>query len=264
MLPSGYISLFAMFFYRQRETEGREFLDTVKAYLQKSVKYRVLFVNTLTANLSPDQNRQQVVYLPEYCVPYLIHLLAHHPHYEEQLNKHQFKDFIKVLFEVLEVLLQQGDNVGFLDHLIKHMPLMEDVMDPKSNNFKVICSLALKVLEKLTENKKYSFSSYPKNGVLPLPPQMYRIKDNPDSQDTSIKLPDVSIPKPDAKTNVSTLKIKSFYRTNALTKEKEKAPKSNKKEKQDKEKTKKKRKSKDDDDEESEDIPLVKKRLKKK
>jgi len=249
------------FFYRQREAEGKEFLDTVKAYLQKSVKYRVLFVKTISATLDTEQNAQQVVYLPEYCVPYLIHLLAHHVHYEEQLNKYHFKDFLKVLYEVFEVLLQQGDNVGFLDQLIKHMPLMEDVLDPKSNKFRVICSLALKALEKLTENKKYSFASYPKSGVLPLPMQMYRRKDTTDSQEIpSVRLPDVSITKAD-KTNTSTLKIKSFHRTNAMSKEK--TTKIPKKEKQEKEKpVKKKRKSKDDD-EESEEVPLIKKRHKK-
>uniref|UniRef100_UPI00358F06DF sister chromatid cohesion protein PDS5 homolog B n=1 Tax=Myxine glutinosa TaxID=7769 RepID=UPI00358F06DF len=108
--------------------------------------------------------------LPEYVVPYAIHLLAHDPDYTKLQDVDQIKDIKECLWFVLEVLMTKDENNShaYIRKMVENIKQTKDTQGP--DDFKMneklytVCDVALHVI--MNKSTTYSLES-PKNPVLP-------------------------------------------------------------------------------------------------
>jgi sister-chromatid-cohesion protein PDS5 len=135
-LPLKYISIFSLV----ANDSDKDILHHIHNYLKSSINLRREIIKG-------NNNNIHFQYLPEYVLPYLIHLLSHHPNLEED-SKDNYKDTIKYLSFFLEEIFQ-ADNFTFLIHLLYGIKHTKDVQDPTNNNIHIITEIALKIIKKI-------------------------------------------------------------------------------------------------------------------
>ncbi|XP_055492825.1 sister chromatid cohesion protein PDS5 homolog B isoform X1 [Leucoraja erinacea] len=108
--------------------------------------------------------------LPEYVVPYIIHLLAHDPDYVKVQDIEQLKDIKECLWFMLEILMSKNENSShaFIRKMVENIKQTRDVQgpeDPKMNEkLYTVCDVAMNII--ITKSTTYSLES-PKDPVLP-------------------------------------------------------------------------------------------------
>jgi len=109
-------------------------------------------------------------FLPEYALPYLIHLLAHHPNFTEDTNYKQCKTYL--LFFLNQIL--KAENFLFLVRLLSGIKHTKDVQDPQSKNIHIVSEIALMLVKDEFNKRKWVEKKQP-NGALFLPRTLYEL-----------------------------------------------------------------------------------------
>uniref|UniRef100_A0A803T0K6 PDS5 cohesin associated factor B n=1 Tax=Anolis carolinensis TaxID=28377 RepID=A0A803T0K6_ANOCA len=108
--------------------------------------------------------------LPEYVVPYTIHLLAHDPDYVKVQDIEQLKDIKECLWFILEILMSKNENNShaFIRKMVENIKQTKDAQgpeDPKMNEkLYTVCDIAMNII--ISKSTTYSLES-PKDPVLP-------------------------------------------------------------------------------------------------
>uniref|UniRef100_A0A4W6FJT2 PDS5 cohesin associated factor B n=1 Tax=Lates calcarifer TaxID=8187 RepID=A0A4W6FJT2_LATCA len=108
--------------------------------------------------------------LPEYVVPYTIHLLAHDPDYVKVQDIEQLKEIKEALWFVLEIIMAKNENNShaFIRKMVENIKQTKDAQaptDPKTNEkLYTVCDVAMHII--MSKSTTYSLES-PKDPVLP-------------------------------------------------------------------------------------------------
>lgn len=107
--------------------------------------------------------------LPEYSVPYVVHLLAHHPDFNPKDVK-SLQEVKEYLWFYLEPIMgAKAENYSFLKKLLENIKQTRDKQDPDNEtaNEKMyaICDLAVTCI--MTKNHTFTLKDFPGNLVLP-------------------------------------------------------------------------------------------------
>jgi sister-chromatid-cohesion protein PDS5 len=83
--------------------------------------------------------------LPEYCTPYFIHLLAHHPYFVNDAPK--YLQSVRYLTFYLEHLTQGGrDNRNLIRQILIDIKQTRDALAPDSHNIHILAEIAYRLL----------------------------------------------------------------------------------------------------------------------
>ncbi|XP_026531148.1 sister chromatid cohesion protein PDS5 homolog A [Notechis scutatus] len=161
LLPLEYMAIFALCAkdpVKERRAHARQ-------CLLKNISIRREYIKQ-----NPMANEKLVSLLPEYVVPYMIHLLAHDPDFTKQQDIDQLRDIKECLWFMLEVLMTKNENNShaFMKKMTESIKLTQDAQspdEPKANEkLYTVCDVALCVI-----NSKSALcnAECPKDPVLP-------------------------------------------------------------------------------------------------
>uniref|UniRef100_A0A672FE83 PDS5 cohesin associated factor B n=1 Tax=Salarias fasciatus TaxID=181472 RepID=A0A672FE83_SALFA len=108
--------------------------------------------------------------LPEYVVPYAIHLLAHDPDYVKVQDIEQLKEIKEALWFVLEIIMAKNENNShaFIRKMVENIKQTKDAQAPSDSktNEKLytVCDVAMNII--MSKSTTYSLES-PKDPVVP-------------------------------------------------------------------------------------------------
>ncbi|XP_078116261.1 sister chromatid cohesion protein PDS5 homolog A isoform X1 [Sander vitreus] len=161
VLPLEYLAVFALCAkdpVKERRAHARQ-------CLLKNISVRREFIKQ-----NPLAQDKLVSLLPEYVVPYMIHLLAHDPDFTKPHEYEQLKDIKECLWFMLEVLMTKNENNShaFLRKMVENIKQTKDAQcldDAKANEkMYIVCDVALFVIA----NKSTACHlDSPKDPVLP-------------------------------------------------------------------------------------------------
>ncbi|XP_071264518.1 sister chromatid cohesion protein PDS5 homolog A isoform X1 [Salvelinus alpinus] len=161
LLPLEYLAVFSLCAkdpVKERRAHARQ-------CLLKNISIRREFINN-----NPLAHDKMVSLLPEYVVPYMIHLLAHDPDFTKPQDFEQLRDLKECLWFMLEVLMVQNENNShaFLRKMVENIKQTKDAQcpdDPKANEkLYIVCDVALFVI--VNKSTACHLES-PKDPVLP-------------------------------------------------------------------------------------------------
>ncbi|XP_032079868.1 sister chromatid cohesion protein PDS5 homolog A isoform X3 [Thamnophis elegans] len=161
LLPLEYMAIFALCAkdpVKERRAHARQ-------CLLKNISIRREYIKQ-----NPMANEKLVSLLPEYVVPYMIHLLAHDPDFTKQQDIDQLRDIKECLWFMLEVLMTKNENNShaFMKKMTESIKLTQDAQSPDepkaSEKLYTVCDVALCVI-----NSKSALcnAECPKDPVLP-------------------------------------------------------------------------------------------------
>uniref|UniRef100_A0A672MDH4 Sister chromatid cohesion protein PDS5 homolog A-like n=1 Tax=Sinocyclocheilus grahami TaxID=75366 RepID=A0A672MDH4_SINGR len=161
LLPLEYMAVFALCAkdpVKERRAHARQ-------CLLKNISVRREYIKQ-----NPMAPEKLLSLLPEYVVPYMIHLLAHDPDLTKPQDLEQLRDVKECLWFMLEVLMTKNENNShsFLRKMVENIKQTKDAQapdDPKANEkLYIVCDVALFVIA----NKSTSCHlDSPKDPVLP-------------------------------------------------------------------------------------------------
>uniref|UniRef100_A0AAQ5YS10 PDS5 cohesin associated factor A n=1 Tax=Amphiprion ocellaris TaxID=80972 RepID=A0AAQ5YS10_AMPOC len=171
LLPLEYLAVFALCAkdpVKERRAHARQ-------CLLKNISVRREYIKQ-----NPLAQEKLVSLLPEYVVPYMIHLLAHDPDFTKPHEYEQLKDIKECLWFMLEVLMTKNENNShaFLRKMVENIKQTKDAQcpeDAKANEkLYIVCDVALFVIA----NKSTACHlDSPKDPVLPS--KFFLIQDKP-------------------------------------------------------------------------------------
>ncbi|KAF4790409.1 hypothetical protein TURU_140942 [Turdus rufiventris] len=161
LLPLEYMAIFALCAkdpVKERRAHARQ-------CLLKNINIRREYIKQ-----NPMANEKLLSLLPEYVVPYMIHLLAHDPDFTKPQDVDQLRDVKECLWFMLEVLMTKNENNShaFMKKMSENIKLTRDAQspdEPKANEkLYTVCDVALCVI-----NSKSALcnADSPKDPVLP-------------------------------------------------------------------------------------------------
>uniref|UniRef100_A0A667WY95 PDS5 cohesin associated factor A n=1 Tax=Myripristis murdjan TaxID=586833 RepID=A0A667WY95_9TELE len=143
LLPLEYLAVFALCAkdpVKERRAHARQ-------CLLKNISVRREYIKQ-----NPLAHEKLVSLLPEYVVPYMIHLLAHDPDFTKPQEYEQLKDIKECLWFMLEVLMTKNENNShaFLRKMVENIKQTKDAQcpdDAKANEkLYIVCDVALFVI----------------------------------------------------------------------------------------------------------------------
>lgn len=161
LLPLEYMAVFALCAkdpVKERRAHARQ-------CLLKNISVRREYIKQ-----NPTAHEKLLSLLPEYVVPYMIHLLAHDPDFTKPQDFEQLRDIKECLWFMLEVLMTKNENNShsFLRKMVENIKQTKDAQapdDPKANEkLYVVCDVALFVI---TNKSTSCHLDSPKDPVLP-------------------------------------------------------------------------------------------------
>ncbi|XP_071951417.1 sister chromatid cohesion protein PDS5 homolog A-B-like isoform X2 [Antedon mediterranea] len=159
-LPLSYMSIFSLCAkdpVKENRTQARQFIVRNIQTRRECVRQHV------------RNNAQMMSLLPEYVIPYTIHLLAHDPDFVTLKDLEAMRDIKECLLFMLEPLLAKSENFSFLKKLIETIKTMKDGQNPdeKSANRKLyaVCDLAHGLL--MSKSASFDLKEYPTPTALP-------------------------------------------------------------------------------------------------
>uniref|UniRef100_A0A8C5BFU9 Sister chromatid cohesion protein PDS5 homolog B n=1 Tax=Gadus morhua TaxID=8049 RepID=A0A8C5BFU9_GADMO len=108
--------------------------------------------------------------LPEYVVPYAIHLLVHDPDYVKVQDLEQLKEIKESLWFVLEIIMAKSENNShaFIRKMVENIKQTKDAQAPTdakiNEKLYTVCDVAMNII--MSKSTTYSLES-PKDPVLP-------------------------------------------------------------------------------------------------
>ncbi|KAG9479610.1 hypothetical protein GDO78_011567 [Eleutherodactylus coqui] len=142
-LPLEYMAIFALCAkdpVKERRAHARQ-------CLLKNISIRREYLKQ-----NPMANEKLLSLLPEYVVPYMIHLLAHDPDFTKPQDVDQLRDIKECLWFMLEVLMAKNENNShmFMQKMCESIKQTRDAQapdDPKANEkLYTVCDVALCVI----------------------------------------------------------------------------------------------------------------------
>ncbi|XP_036372439.1 sister chromatid cohesion protein PDS5 homolog A [Megalops cyprinoides] len=161
LLPLEYLAVFALCAkdpVKERRAHARQ-------CLLKNISVRREYIKQ-----NPMAHEKLLSLLPEYVVPYMIHLLAHDPDFTKPQDCEQLRDIKECLWFMLEVLMTKNENNShaFLRKMVENIKQTKDAQapdDPKANEkLYTVCDVALFVI--VNKSTACHLES-PKDPVLP-------------------------------------------------------------------------------------------------
>uniref|UniRef100_A0A6I8P2D9 PDS5 cohesin associated factor A n=1 Tax=Ornithorhynchus anatinus TaxID=9258 RepID=A0A6I8P2D9_ORNAN len=143
LLPLEYMAIFALCAkdpVKERRAHARQ-------CLLKNISIRREYIKQ-----NPTANEKLLSLLPEYVVPYMIHLLAHDPDFTKPQDVDQLRDIKECLWFMLEVLMTKNENNShaFMKKMAENIKLTRDAQspdEPKTNEkLYTVCDVALCVI----------------------------------------------------------------------------------------------------------------------
>uniref|UniRef100_A0A3Q2CK11 PDS5 cohesin associated factor A n=1 Tax=Cyprinodon variegatus TaxID=28743 RepID=A0A3Q2CK11_CYPVA len=143
LLPLEYLAVFALCAkdpVKERRAHARQ-------CLLKNISVRREYIKQ-----NPLAQEKLVSLLPEYVVPFMIHLLAHDPDFTKPHEYEQLKDIKECLWFMLEVLMTKNENNShaFLRKMVENIKQTKDAQcpeDAKANEkLYIVCDVALFVI----------------------------------------------------------------------------------------------------------------------
>ncbi|CAL8333941.1 unnamed protein product, partial [Lota lota] len=143
MLPLEYLAVFALCAkdpVKERRAHARQ-------CLLKNITVRREYIKQ-----NPLAQEKLVSLLPEYVVPFMIHLLAHDPDFTKPQEYDQLKDIKECLWFMLEVLMTKNENNShaFLRKMVENIKHSKDAQCPDdakaTEKLYIVCDVALFVI----------------------------------------------------------------------------------------------------------------------
>uniref|UniRef100_A0A8C0K975 PDS5 cohesin associated factor A n=1 Tax=Canis lupus dingo TaxID=286419 RepID=A0A8C0K975_CANLU len=162
LLPLEYMAIFALCAkdpVKERRAHARQ-------CLLKNISIRREYIKQ-----NPMATEKLLSLLPEYVVPYMIHLLAHDPDFTRSQDVDQLRDIKECLWFMLEVLMTKNENNShaFMKKMAENIKLTKDAQSPDESKMNeklyTVCDVALCVI-----NSKSALcnADSPKDPVLPM------------------------------------------------------------------------------------------------
>ncbi|EGD72156.1 hypothetical protein PTSG_00177 [Salpingoeca rosetta] len=154
-LPLSYMSMLVLSAI-DPEPECRE---QSAAFLRSIIKKRRKLAARLPQAMQP-------LHLPEYVLPHVVHLIAHHPDFslDDHAALHNTQTYLDFLFA--QLCTRGEEEYTFLKSLVEVMKLAED-RHGDSKNVRAVCDLALLVIARRSERPGWKLKSFPGDLVLP-------------------------------------------------------------------------------------------------
>ncbi|XP_076868592.1 sister chromatid cohesion protein PDS5 homolog A isoform X3 [Brachyhypopomus gauderio] len=161
LLPLEYMAVFALCAkdpVKERRAHARQ-------CLLKNISVRREYIKQ-----NPMAHEKLLSLLPEYVVPYMIHLLAHDPDFTKPQDFEQLRDIKECLWFMLEVLMTKNENNShsFLRKMVENIKQTQDAQAPddlKANEkLYIVCDVALFVI---TNKSTSCHLDSPKDPLLP-------------------------------------------------------------------------------------------------
>ncbi|XP_066923364.1 sister chromatid cohesion protein PDS5 homolog B-like [Clytia hemisphaerica] len=159
-LPPSYMAIYAL----AAVDPSRERKQKVKQMIVKNSQTR----RDYTKQHSSVASKPYAV-LPEYSLPYLVHLLAHHPDFNHKDNESllECKEYLWYFLE--PILGSKAENYSFLKKLLENIKRTKDALagDDQTVNEKLyaVCDLAIACIMQKTQT--FTLKEFPGNLVLP-------------------------------------------------------------------------------------------------
>uniref|UniRef100_A0A8C6LM97 PDS5 cohesin associated factor A n=1 Tax=Nothobranchius furzeri TaxID=105023 RepID=A0A8C6LM97_NOTFU len=143
LLPLEYLAVFALCAkdpVKERRAHARQ-------CLLKNISVRREYIKQ-----NPVTQEKLISLLPEYVVPYMIHLLAHDPDFTKPHEYEQLKDIKECLWFMLEVLMTKNENNShaFLRKMVENIKQTKDAQCPEdvkaNEKLYIVCDVALFVI----------------------------------------------------------------------------------------------------------------------
>uniref|UniRef100_A0A1I8G4M6 Sister chromatid cohesion protein n=1 Tax=Macrostomum lignano TaxID=282301 RepID=A0A1I8G4M6_9PLAT len=162
------LQFMAMFAYVPEAAEDKELLQTARTYYSRCVAARREYLASKQSVIANDRVTFFAV-LPDYTLPYAVHLLANDPEFESPKDAKQLARLKSGLRFLLEPLIAKGENFGFLRRMLETMRLARDAQRPDdelaNKKLHAVCDLALGLI--VTKSTNFSISNYPIEPQLP-------------------------------------------------------------------------------------------------
>eukprot|EP00056_Hartaetosiga_gracilis_P012092 m.189996 g.189996 ORF g.189996 m.189996 type:complete len:355 (-) comp13632_c0_seq13:343-1407(-) len=174
-LPAHYMSMFVLSAIDPEEA----CFDQSKQFLGATVKH----CRAMAAKLP---NGTKKLYLPEYVLPYVVHLIAEHVDFHVDLpSLHRAQEYLDFFFDQIYIKGQEG--YAFISTMLDYMKLAESQADAVKKN--AVCDVALRIIHKKASNPGWVLNPYP--GDVALPTELFA-KPTAQSrqQGTAVILPD--------------------------------------------------------------------------
>lgn len=166
-LPLGYMSVFVM----SAVDPERDNVAQAKQFMQSNIRIRRALLEH-----SSEAKRNQVKLLPEYGLPHVIHLLAHHPDFGT--GPQQLREFQRYFALYLEPIASRADNYNFLLTLVEAIKQTHDAQTPQhSEPIWVMCDLARALIHQKATTSQWVLKPFP--GDVILPRQLFVLPEKP-------------------------------------------------------------------------------------
>ncbi|XP_059845040.1 sister chromatid cohesion protein PDS5 homolog A isoform X2 [Hypanus sabinus] len=161
MLPLEYMAVFALCAkdpVKERRAHARQ-------CLLKNISIRREYIKQ-----NPIAHEKLLSLLPEYVVPYTVHLLAHDPDFTKTQDIEQLRDIKECLWFMLEVLMAKNENNShaFIRKMVENIKQTKDAQAPDDGKMNeklyIVCDVALNVIT--SKSTTHNLDS-PKDPVLP-------------------------------------------------------------------------------------------------
>uniref|UniRef100_A0A4W3IM19 PDS5 cohesin associated factor A n=1 Tax=Callorhinchus milii TaxID=7868 RepID=A0A4W3IM19_CALMI len=161
LLPLEYMAVFALCAkdpVKERRAHARQ-------CLLKNISIRREYIKQ-----NPMAHEKLLSLLPEYVVPYTVHLLAHDPDFTKTQDIEQLRDIKECLWFMLEVLMTKNENNShaFIRKMVENIKQTKDAQAPDdckmNEKLYIVCDVALTVIT--SKSTTYNLDS-PKDPVLP-------------------------------------------------------------------------------------------------
>ncbi|XP_022079543.1 sister chromatid cohesion protein PDS5 homolog A-B-like [Acanthaster planci] len=159
-LPLSYMAIFSLCV----KDPVKESRANAKQYLAKNIQNRREYLKQHTV-----ENAHLLTLLPEYVIPYTIHLLAHDPDFTNLKDLEGLRDTKECLWFILEPLVSKNDNCSFMRKLIETIKQMKDAQNPDDRGVNrklyAVCDIALGLM--LSKTPAFTQKEHPVNPLLP-------------------------------------------------------------------------------------------------
>lgn len=148
-LPLEFMSIFSL----AANDPVRERRTAIKRYIQLNIQRRRDFLKQ-----NPPLGGKMFLYLPDYVMPYTVHLLAHDPDLKSYEDIQALKNIKECLWFIMEPLVARSEdyNYHFFRRLIENIKQAKDAQEPDdeeaNKKLYAVCDLALGLLQKNLTN----------------------------------------------------------------------------------------------------------------
>lgn len=150
-------------------------IQRVRAFLANAIRVRRQAVGLVRQ----EDGRALFSILPEYALPYLIHLLAHRRDWDADVAN-KFHDSSRVLIFFLEPIITHGDNFTFLVELLKFIKQTKDGIEPgQEERMRILCDIgALYIKQRGAKATGRWLNQKRHPGDLYLPPKFFQLSEH--------------------------------------------------------------------------------------